>query len=95
MPLVNELVESVNKGSGLSRTHQCHNIMTIKPLYTLHLIQFLMRTKQIKVETITIREKIEARIIYTPFVKSTGQLADIFTKGVPKNQVQNISSMLA
>jgi Reverse transcriptase (RNA-dependent DNA polymerase) len=43
---------------------------------------FHERTKQIEVDCHFVREKIQAKEIETPYVKSQDQLADIFTKGL-------------
>jgi hypothetical protein len=46
---------------------------------------FHERTKDIEVDCHFIREKVQAKEIKTPYVKSQYQLADIFTKGlIPK-----------
>jgi hypothetical protein len=41
------------------------------------------RTKHVEVDRHFIKEKLDAGVICTPFVKTSNQLADILTKGVP------------
>jgi hypothetical protein len=52
------------------------------------------RTKHIEVDCHFIREKIQAKEIETPFVKSGDQLADVFTKGLYSNAFKNITNKL-
>ena len=40
------------------------------------------RTKHVEIDRHFIKEKLEARIIFFPFVRSELQLADVLTKGV-------------
>jgi hypothetical protein len=52
------------------------------------------RTKHIEVDCHFIREKIQAKEIETSFVKSSDQLADVFTKGLYPNAFKNITNKL-
>ena len=52
------------------------------------------RTKHIEVDRHFIKEKLESRLIYTPYVTTQGQLADVLTKGLNSTVFQNIISKL-
>ena len=55
---------------------------------------FYERTKHIEVNCHFIREKVQAKEIETPYVKSENQLADIFIKDLDLGSFEKITSKL-
>jgi hypothetical protein len=56
---------------------------------------FHERTKYIEVDCLFIREAILAKKISTPCISTEDQLADIFTKALPKKRLHYICSKLS
>ena len=55
---------------------------------------FHERTKYIEFDCHFVRSKVESKDSITPFVPSGSQLADIFTKALPKNAIDSIYNKL-
>ena len=53
------------------------------------------RTKHVEVDRHFIKEKIEAKIVELPFVKSKDQLADILTKAVNSKSFREVLGKLS
>lgn len=52
------------------------------------------RTKHVEVNSHFIKEKIQFRLIYTPYVRTGDQLANVFTQGLSSPQFCSIVSKL-
>ena len=52
------------------------------------------RTKHIEINRHFIKENLEARIIYLPFVPTTQQIADILTKGLLRSHFEFLTCKL-
>src|SRR5206468_1821467 len=55
---------------------------------------FLERTKHIKLDCIFVLEKLESSLINTTYIRSSDQVADIFTKSLGSNQFYQLVSKL-
>lgn len=53
------------------------------------------RTKHVEVDKHFIKEKIESGLICMPYVPTAEQIADVFTKGLPKKQFDDLIGKLA
>ena len=53
------------------------------------------RTKHIEVDKYFIKEKVDARVIYIPYLLTTEQIADVLTKGLPMWQFNKLIDKLA
>ena len=51
-------------------------------------------TKHVEIDRHFIKEKIEARVIYIPFVTSENQLVDLLIKGLPIKRFEELTSKL-
>ena len=52
------------------------------------------QTKHVEVDRHFIKEKLESRLICTPYVPTHGQLVDILTKGLTSSSFQKVTSKL-
>jgi hypothetical protein len=78
--LLNEIGHPCNKPTTLYVDNQCSIRLVRNP-------EFHKRTKHIDVKYHYIRERVENREIEVTFVPTEAQLADIFTKALPKNRL--------
>ena len=52
------------------------------------------RTKHVEVDKYFIKEKLDNRIIYIPYIPTVDQVVDVLTKGLHKKQFENLVSKL-
>jgi len=69
----------------------CHNQVGI---HIASKSVFHERTKHIEVNCYFVREKIEVKILHTPYVHSEDQLVDILKKGITATRFRKILSKL-
>ncbi|KAL5781140.1 hypothetical protein ACOSP7_006169 [Xanthoceras sorbifolium] len=53
------------------------------------------RTKHVEIDKHFIKKKIDSRQIWMPYLPTAEQMADIFTKGLPKKQFEKLICKLA
>ena len=89
---IKRLLEELRVENSLPMRLYCDNKAAIAIAHNLVLHD---RTKHVEVDKHFIKEKIDSGLICLPYIPTIEQVADIFTKGLPKKQFENLNSKLA